>query len=128
MAECGAWTQTRLNERSVRIMNQNSFLAVAASVLCILGATTGPGALVQDDEQFAVGKADAGRTRTGGMKDLFVGNLFADLGEELNDPLENRINDTPMTAIFRTIEIDLRQMLGEVDLPDPIEPEDGVLM
>jgi putative membrane protein len=33
-----------------------------------------------------------------------------------------------MTAICRTIEIDLRQMLGEADLPDPIEPEDGVLM
>jgi putative membrane protein len=54
--------------------------------------------------------------------------LVGDLGEELTDPFENRPNDTPMTALCRTIEIDLRQMLGERDLPEPIEPVGGVLM
>ena len=53
---------------------------------------------------------------------------LSQLGEELNDPFENEPNDTPMTALCRTIEIDLRQMLGERDLPDPLEPVDGVLM
>lgn len=42
-------------------------------------------------------------------------------------PFENRINDTPMTAISRTIEIDLRQMLGETDVPKPVEAVDGYL-
>ena len=50
------------------------------------------------------------------------------LGSELKNPFENRANDTPMTALCRTIEIDLRQQLGESDLPEPIEPVDGVLM
>ncbi len=54
--------------------------------------------------------------------------LLAQLGEELNDPFENRINDTPMTSICRTIEIDLLQTLGETELPEPIKPENGVLM
>jgi putative membrane protein len=54
--------------------------------------------------------------------------IVAELGEELSDPFENTANDTPMTALCRTIEIDLRQMLGEADLPAPIEPENGVLM
>jgi putative membrane protein len=54
--------------------------------------------------------------------------LVVQLGEELNDPFENRENDTPMTSLCRTIEIDLLQMLGETDLPDPILPEKGVLM
>lgn len=54
--------------------------------------------------------------------------IVAELGQELSDPFENRINDTPMTAICRTIEIDLRQMLGETELPEPIQPENGVLM
>jgi len=54
--------------------------------------------------------------------------LVAELGEELNDPFENRVNDTPMTSICRTIEIDLRQMLGETELPEPIQPVRGVLM
>jgi hypothetical protein len=31
--------------------------------------------------------------------------------------LENEITDTPMNALCRTIEINLRQLLGETDLP-----------
>jgi putative membrane protein len=54
--------------------------------------------------------------------------LVGQLGEDLNDPFENRPNDTPMTALCRTIEIDLLQMHGETALPSPIEPEDGILM
>jgi ion channel-forming bestrophin family protein len=50
------------------------------------------------------------------------------LGAELKNPFENRPNDTPMSALCRTIEIDLRQQLGETRLPDPIEPEDGILI
>ncbi len=50
------------------------------------------------------------------------------LGSSLKNPFENEINDTPMTALCRTIEIDLRQDLGEKDVPPPLEPVDGVLM
>ncbi len=50
------------------------------------------------------------------------------LGAELRDPFENRINDTPMSAICRTIEIDLRQQLGETNLPPPLVPVNGILM
>lgn len=50
------------------------------------------------------------------------------LGAALKNPFENRDNDTPMTALCRTIEIDLRQQLGETDLPPPIEPTGGVLL
>lgn len=50
------------------------------------------------------------------------------LGSDLKTPFENRVNDTPMTALCRTIEIDLRQQLGETGVPEPIEPVDGVLM
>ena len=50
------------------------------------------------------------------------------LGAELRDPFENRINDTPMSALCRSIEIDLRQQLGEISLPPPVEPINGVLM
>lgn len=50
------------------------------------------------------------------------------LGASLKNPFENDDNDTPMTALCRTIEIDLRQQLGERDVPPPIEPVDGVLM
>ncbi len=45
----------------------------------------------------------------------------------LKNPFDNTIADTPMTALCRTIEIDLRQMLGEKDIPRPIEPVEGIL-
>ena len=54
--------------------------------------------------------------------------IVEQLGAALKNPFENLDNDTPMTALCRTIEIDLRQELGETDLPSPIEPVGGVLM
>ena len=50
------------------------------------------------------------------------------VGDASEDPFENSFNDIPMTALCRTIEIDLRQMLGEQDLPKPSEPTYDVLM
>lgn len=44
------------------------------------------------------------------------------------DPFENRIQDTPLTALCRTIEINLRELGGEKDLPPPLQPVDGYLL
>ena len=45
------------------------------------------------------------------------------------NPFEGMVNDIPMTALSRTIEIDLREMLGETDLPPAIQPNGrGALM
>ena len=55
--------------------------------------------------------------------------LFAEkIGSDLRCPFENQPNDTPMSSLCVTIEIDLRQQLGEEDLPTPLEPKHGVLM
>lgn len=54
--------------------------------------------------------------------------IVEQLGAALKNPFENEPNDTPMTALCRTIEIDLRQQLGETTLPPQLEPIDGVLM
>lgn len=59
-----------------------------------------------------------------------VGYVFIvinQLSADLKNPFENRPSDTPMTALCRTIEIDLRQMLGEKEVPSPIQPVGGVL-
>ena len=50
------------------------------------------------------------------------------LGAELRNPFSNHSNDVPMRALCRTIEINLRQQLGEKDVPEPLEPVKGVLM
>ena len=50
------------------------------------------------------------------------------VGDNSEDPFENFINDVPMTALSRTIEIDLRDMLGEEELPEKILAKNGILM
>jgi putative membrane protein len=45
----------------------------------------------------------------------------------LQDPFSNQPSDTPMLALSRTIEINIRQMLGETELPEKMEPVGGVL-
>lgn len=50
------------------------------------------------------------------------------VGDTSENPFENNLNDVPMTAICRAIEIDLREMLGETDLPQPMQAECDILM
>lgn len=49
------------------------------------------------------------------------------IGRNVEAPFENDVHDTPMTALCRTIEINLRQMLGETELPPPAQPVGGTL-
>jgi len=59
-----------------------------------------------------------------------VGFMFQALdkiGRDLEDPFDNTIHDVSMTAIATTIEINLRQLLGEQTLPEPVKPVRGVL-
>ncbi|ATB50851.1 bestrophin family protein [Corallococcus macrosporus] len=56
---------------------------------------------------------------------LFIG-LDA-VGRDIEEPFEDDVSDTPMTALCRTIEINLRQMLGETELPPPVQPRNGLL-
>lgn len=50
------------------------------------------------------------------------------VGDTSENPFENAVNDVPMTAICRIIEVDLRDMLNEEDIPAPIEAIDNILM
>ncbi|MFT4625512.1 MAG: putative membrane protein [Myxococcota bacterium] len=49
------------------------------------------------------------------------------IGDASEDPFERSMNDVPMNAMARGIERDLRQMIGDTDLPPPEEPIDGLL-
>lgn len=59
-----------------------------------------------------------------------VGFIFLALdkiGRDLEDPFDNTMHDIPLTSITRIIEINLRQMLGETTLPEPLVPVDDIL-
>lgn len=58
----------------------------------------------------------------------YVFYVLMRVGEFNEDPFESRFSDTPMTALCRTIEIDMREQIGETDLPPKMEPVDGILM
>lgn len=50
------------------------------------------------------------------------------VGESSENPFEGGANDVPISAISRTIEIDMREMLGETDLPEALKPVHNILM
>ena len=49
------------------------------------------------------------------------------VGEGTENPFEGSANDVPITQMSRMIEIDLRQMLGDTDVPPPITAVNGFL-
>ena len=51
--------------------------------------------------------------------------VVADYSE---NPFQGMANDIPTLSLCRTIEIDLREMLGETDLPPVIQPKKDILM
>jgi putative membrane protein len=60
----------------------------------------------------------------------FVGLIFLALdkiGRDLETPFENLPHDISLTAISRTIELNLKQMIGEKEIPEPLVPIDGIL-
>ncbi|MCE7921715.1 MAG: hypothetical protein DYG98_01545 [Haliscomenobacteraceae bacterium CHB4] len=54
--------------------------------------------------------------------------LMEMIGDYSENPFEGTYNDVPISNISRTIEIDLKEMLGEKDIPAPTQPVDGMLM
>lgn len=58
----------------------------------------------------------------------WVYSMMEMVGDYTENPFEGMGNDIPMLSLCRTIEIDLREMLGETDLPPAIQEKNGVLM
>ncbi len=62
---------------------------------------------------------------------LMVGWVFhvmERIGESTENPFEGGANDVPITNISRTIEIDLREMLDETNIPPALTPVNDILL
>lgn len=59
---------------------------------------------------------------------IWVFFLMEKIGDYSENPFEGTYNDIPISAIARSIEIDLREMLDDSDIPKPLEPVNGFLM
>jgi len=63
-----------------------------------------------------------------GVLIAWVFNGMERVGQSTENPFEGSSNDVPITSMSRTIEIDLREMLGEENVPPPIPAKDDILM
>ncbi len=55
--------------------------------------------------------------------------MIESIAYSLQDPFSNEGSDTPMSALSRTIEINILEMLNEDNVPEPLTPDEkGVLM
>lgn len=59
---------------------------------------------------------------------IWVFFLMEKIGDYSENPFEGTYNDVPITSIARTIEIDLREMLNDSNIPQAIQAENGFLM
>lgn len=50
------------------------------------------------------------------------------IGESTENPFEGGANDVPISALSRTIEIDMREMLDETDIPPALQAVNKILM
>lgn len=50
------------------------------------------------------------------------------VGDSTENPFEGGANDVPISQISRMIEIDLREMLGEADLPLLLKPKNNIIL
>lgn len=53
--------------------------------------------------------------------------MMEEVGDYTENPFQGLPNDIPMLSLCRVIEIDLKQMLEETNLPPAIEPKNGFL-
>ena len=54
--------------------------------------------------------------------------LMEKIGDYSENPFEGTYNDVPITSIARGIEIDLREMINDTDIPKPMSSSNGFLM
>jgi ion channel-forming bestrophin family protein len=50
------------------------------------------------------------------------------VGESTENPFEGSANDVPISQMSRAVEIDIREMLGETDLPPVLHPQNNIIL
>lgn len=59
---------------------------------------------------------------------IWVFFLMEKIGDYSENPFEGTYNDVPITSIARGIEIDLREMINDTDIPSVVPDENGFLL
>jgi len=71
------------------------------------------------------GHSVAGTVLVACIATIFI--TIEQVGRNLDNPFENTFNDTPLSSLCRTIEIDMLQQIGEPCDLQPLAPAQGRL-
>lgn len=58
----------------------------------------------------------------------WIFNTMELIGENSENPFEGGVNDVPITDMSRSIEIDIRQLINDTDIPLPYQWEDAIVL
>jgi putative membrane protein len=58
----------------------------------------------------------------------WVFTCLEQVGESTENPFEGSANDVPISQMSRNVEIDIREMLNETDLPSPLQPMNNIIL
>jgi predicted membrane chloride channel (bestrophin family) len=75
---------------------------------------------------IVLGVVPAVAYQTGNLK--WLATSLGRVGESTESPFEGSANDIPISQMCRTAEMDLRAMLGETDLPSPLQPTNNIVL
>ena len=59
---------------------------------------------------------------------IWIFFLMEKIGDYSENPFEGTYNDVPITSIAKSIEIDLRQMINDENIPEPVAAVNGFLL
>ncbi len=59
---------------------------------------------------------------------IWIFFLMEKIGDYSENPFEGSYNDVPITSIARGIEIDLREMINDQSIPEPVQANNGFLL
>tara|TARA_B110000211_G_scaffold229507_1_gene287375 strand:- start:2115 stop:2474 length:360 start_codon:yes stop_codon:yes gene_type:complete len=59
---------------------------------------------------------------------IWIFFLMEKIGDYSENPFEGTFNDVPITSISIGIEIDLREMINDENIPKPMQAENGFLL
>lgn len=104
--------------------------AIFAKLFCILL----PFGLLSEFDKFGDGLDGLTKGRTIWLVipfSVLISWTYASLeqvGESTESPFEGGANDVPISQMCRAVEIDLREMLGETDLPPLLQPKNNIIL
>jgi hypothetical protein len=96
------------------------FLAWTRRELYVLLESTQRGTHAEYQRRYRVPESDAPQS--------WMYTTLEQVGASTENPFEGGANDVPMAQVNRTVEIELRELLGDTDLPEALQAKNNIVL